>query len=288
MSANLLTIKEIRSYLERELEELYGVQEARSLARIIVKTLPSVTGLHGLMNPDQIISQEEQTELRRALSELKTGKPLQYILGETIFYNCTIKVTPAVLIPRPETEELVDLIIKENGGFSGRIIDFGTGSGCIAIALASHFKEASVTATDISEDALEIARHNAHLNGVSVDLLRSDIFKPSNELPLKADIIVSNPPYVRKSEKKLMHRNVLDFEPHQALFVSDDDPLAFYRAILVISRNLLTEGGKTYFEINEAMGEKMKELFDDFSYSGTEIIKDLNGKDRFIKGVVNG
>jgi release factor glutamine methyltransferase len=197
-------------------------------------------------------------------------------------------VTPAVLIPRPETEELVDLIIKENGGFSGRIIDFGTGSGCIAIALASHFKEASVTATDISEDALEIARHNAHLNGVSVDLLRSDIFKPSNELPLKADIIVSNPPYVRKSEKKLMHRNVLDFEPHQALFVSDDDPLAFYRAILVISRNLLTEGGKTYFEINEAMGEKMKELFDDFSYSGTEIIKDLNGKDRFIKGVVNG
>lgn len=288
MSANLLTIKEIRSYLAKELEELYGLQEAGSLARIIVKTITSGAGLHEHLNSDHILAAGRVAEAFNICDELKTGRPLQYILGETTFYNCNIKVSPAVLIPRPETEELVDLIIKENPGFRGRAIDFGTGSGCIAIALAANFTGASVTGTDISDAALEIARENARINNVKLDLFKSDILKPGYDFQGTAEIIVSNPPYVRNSEKTLMHRNVLEFEPHQALFVDDADPLIFYRALLVIAGNVLQNGGRIYFEINEKLGNNMKELFDEFRYSGTEVIKDLNGKDRFIKGVRNG
>jgi release factor glutamine methyltransferase len=288
VNTNLLTIKDIRSYLIKELESLYGEQEANSLTRIIIKTVTGSSGLHQVMNSGEAVPSAKANEMMGICKELMTGKPLQYILGETSFYNCDIRVTPDVLIPRPETEELVDLIIKENKGYSGRIIDFGTGSGCIAIALAKNLKEALVSATDISVAALEMAGKNALLNNVSIDFRKDDVFNPSYDHLGKAGIIVSNPPYVRNSEKILMQRNVLEFEPHKALFVDDNDPLSYYRALTDIAEAVLLNGGKIYFEINEAFGTEIATLLNIHGFSGTEVVKDLNGKERFVKGTKNG
>lgn len=283
MGVKLLTIKDIRSYFIRELGHLYDENEAGTLARIIIKTITGISGLHQLNDPLQEIDPARAPEIIRICLELKTGKPYQYVTGETIFYNCTIKVNPSVLIPRPETEELADLVIKENRGYKGEIIDFGTGSGCIAIALAANLPEAEVSGLDISESALELARENARLNSVTVNFYHGDIFDLKYRQLKKPGIIVSNPPYVRHSEKKLMKSNVIDFEPHSALFVSDSDPLAFYRALLTAAEELMP-AGKIYFEINEAMGEQMNDLVTSYGYSDVAVINDLNGRNRIIKG----
>lgn len=288
MGVKLLTIKDIRSYFNRELGHLYNENETGALARIIIKTITGVPGLHQLNDPMQEIDPGKAPEIIRLCMELKTGKPYQYIIGETVFYNCTIKVNPSVLIPRPETEELADLIIKENRGFSGEIIDFGTGSGCIAIALAANLPEAEVSGIDISESAIELARENTKLNNVTVDFYQGDILDFSRNQMKGEGIIVSNPPYIRHSEKKLMRSNVLDFEPHSALFVSDSDPLAYYRVLLAISEELMPAGGKIYFEINEAMGGQMLDLAVSYDYADATIIKDLNGKNRILKGSRHG
>ena len=175
------------------------------------------------------VTSEQVKRVVDICKELKTGKPIQYILGETIFYDCIIRVNNATLIPRPETEELVDLIIRENRGLPGNIIDIGTGSGCIAIALAANLPGAVITGIDISDEAIRIARENALLNNVAVSFVKGDIFNFDYEIVNKAEIIVSNPPYVRNSEKQFMSKNVLDFEPHNALFVTDSDPLVYYQ-----------------------------------------------------------
>jgi release factor glutamine methyltransferase len=210
------------------------------------------------------------------------------VLGETEIYGLRFRVDPHVLIPRPETEELVDIIIKENIGFYGRIIDFGTGSGCIAVSLGKHLPQARVTATDISQEALIVAKENAALNGVNINYIRSDIMMQHEIIDGRFGIVVSNPPYIRESEKRLMHKNVLGFEPALALFVPDNDPLKFYLRILEVSRNLLEPGGKIYFEINEAMGNQMTETVDKAGFREVRIVKDLNGKERIIKGIFNG
>lgn len=286
MTVNLRTIKDIRSYFASELGSLYDEKETTSLSKIIIKTITGSSGLHQLNNPGFEISHEQASAIIRICEELKTGKPYQYILGETHFYNCIIRVNPSVLIPRPETEELADLIIRENKSYSGGIIDFGTGSGCIAIALAANLPESSVTGIDFTEDVLQLARINAGLNNVTLSFQKMDILNFSYASIIeKPGIIVSNPPYVRNSEKKLMNKNVLDFEPHDALFVDDSDPLLFYRAILDIADKILIKGGRIYFEINEAMGNPMADLMISHGYSGVKVIKDLNNKNRFIKGV---
>lgn len=224
---------------------------------------------------------------KRAVSycrRLTTGEPVQYVLGETGFYNCRIMVNRNVLIPRPETEELADIVIKENRGTGARIIDFGTGSGCLAIALSVNLPPAKVTALDISKGALKLAARNAVINNADVDFMHADMLAASlPELPM-AGIFISNPPYVRESEKKLMRSNVLDFEPGKALFVPDNDPLRFYRAILNVSVEKLNPGGLIYFEINEVMGDAMHDLLEKFGFSEIRIIKDINGKDRFAAG----
>jgi release factor glutamine methyltransferase len=251
-------------------------------------TITGASRLHLLNNPLEEISNEQSSRIINICEELKTGKPYQYVLGETSFYNCTIKVDPSVLIPRPETEELADLIIQENKGFKGKIIDFGTGSGCIAIALAVNLPAADVIATDISEKALSLAGYNARLNNASVRFIRDDIFNPNPELTEPgAGIIVSNPPYVRYSEQKLMKNNVTGFEPHLALFVDDSNPLVYYKALLGIADKILSKEGKIYFEINEALGNEMSALLDSYGYSDIGIIKDINGRDRIIKGIHN-
>ena len=288
MGVNLSTLKYIRSYLSRELKELYTEKEISTLAGIIIKTVLRGVRLHQLYDPDHVVSKDQASEITRLCEELKTGKPYQYVLGETTFCGCIIRVSPAVLIPRPETEELADLIINENKDYKGRITDFGTGSGCIAVALATNIPGALVTGIDFSEEALSISRENALLNNVRVDFRKEDIFSFNHSLFMNTGIIVSNPPYVRDSEKKLMNRNVLDFEPHSALFVSDSDPIIYYRALLEISEKILEKRGRLYFEINEAMGEPLAELISSSGYSEVEIIKDINERDRIIKATKNG
>lgn len=287
MGVNIQTIKDIRFYLTSELSEIYQEPEITSLSNIIIKTLFNVTKLHQLYLTEQQVTSSQAERITEICRELKSGKPIQYILGETIFYDCVIRLNRATLIPRPETEELVDLIIKENNGFSGNIIDFGTGSGCISIALAVNLRGASVTGVDISEEALRIARENAILNDTRVSFLKADILSLDPASIQKADLIVSNPPYVRNSEKKLMNKNVLDFEPHSALFVTDSDPLQYYKAILDLSDKIMVPRGIIYFEINEAMGQQMMKLLESHTYSEIKIVSDINGKERIIKGKRN-
>ncbi len=288
MSVILKTIKDIRIFLSEELKDNYQEPEKDSVINLIIMTLFGFTKLHQVYNSDQPVTGPQVNKIIDVCRDLRTGRPVQYVLGETVFYDCKIKVSESVLIPRPETEELVQLVIVENKNFNGGIIDFGTGSGCIAIALAANIKGASVTGIDISAAALNVARENAKINSVNITLIESDIFNFRTGPVKPPSIIVSNPPYVRNSEKKLMHKNVLDFEPGQALFVDDSYPLAYYVSILEIAEKILLPGGRVYFEINEALGEQMIELMNSFKYINTSVIKDINGKDRFIKGTKNG
>ena len=244
--------------------------------------------MHQLYDNGYKVEKRDVERIIAITEELKSGRPVQYIIGETIFYNCTFKVNNFTLIPRPETEELVDLIIRENKGYEGNIIDLGSGSGCIAIALAANLTSAVVTGIEISDDAIRIARENAVLNKVKVSFKKDDIFTLDYVKIGNAGIIVSNPPYVRNSEKQMMAKNVLDFEPPLALFVTDTDPLIYYKAILEIAEYILLPGGRLYFEINEAMGKEMKQLVKSFDYSEVEIIKDIHEKERIIKGRKNG
>jgi release factor glutamine methyltransferase len=288
MGVKIQTIKDIRFYLAKELIGIYSSSEIRVLASLLIKTVTGRTKLHQLYDDGYPVSKSEVTQIIKFSNQLKTGKPVQYILGETIFYDCKIKLNSSTLIPRPETEELVDLIIRENKDYDGNIIDFGTGSGCIAIALAVNLPLANLTGIDISKNALRIARENADMNNVKVLFIKGDILDFNKDSVDKAGIIVSNPPYVRNSEKALMGKNVLDFEPHQALFVENSDPLIFYNAILEHAENILLPGGRLYFEMNEAMGRSLVNLMESCGFSEIEIVSDINGKERIIKGRKNG
>ena len=269
----------------RELIAIYPEPEINALNTIIIKTLFGISRLHSLTQPNDPVSRKKADEIIRICNELKKWKPLQYILGETSFYNCVINVNPDVMIPRTETEELVDLIIKENKGYSDAILDVGCGSGCISIALAVNLPGSKVTGIDICKGAVKTSEENAVLNDVNVTFLVADILNPSLKLPVSAGIIVSNPPYIMESEKANMAINVLDFEPQNALFVPDSDPLLFYKAIIKMSDTILLHGGKIYLEINEAMGRHMTELLNSSGFSSVAVIRDINGKNRIIKGL---
>jgi len=288
MSHNFQTLKDIRNYLINKLNDIYPEKEIIAITYHILKTQFGIDRLHLLTNPGQICTTEMKDRITEICAMLKTGKPIQYILGETSFFDCIIKVNNDTLIPRPETEELVSIIINENKEFRGRIIDFGTGSGCIAIALKKNLPLSIVTAVEISEPALECAKTNAQLNSVNITFVKGDVIHFDHQIVPKAEIIVSNPPYVPESEKKFMNRNVLDFEPHKALFVPDIDPLIFYRAILVLAEKLITPGGRIYFEINETKGIETCNLLESAGFKEIAILNDLNGKNRFVKGKYNG
>jgi release factor glutamine methyltransferase len=285
MAVKLQTIKDIRNYLSGELSELYPRQESVSIADAVIKKVFGIDRLSYILKENEMIDDRKKTEtINKYCIELKTGKPLQYVTGETLFYDCIIKVSRGVLIPRPETEELVDLVVKDNKGFDGSILDIGSGSGAIAIALAASFPSARVTGIDISPAAIRTAIINAGSNNVLVTFLKADIFKLNPSILPKSDIIVSNPPYVRISEKQFMKKNVIGFEPHRALFVPDRDPLKYYHAILSLSDNNLNSGGSVYFEINEAMGKQVSDMLELHKFRDIRIIKDINGKDRIAKG----
>jgi release factor glutamine methyltransferase len=289
MNVKIQTIKNIRLLLARELKPVYPPEEVNSLTNIILKTCLNTDWLHHLTEPDRLVEENVVKRIISITGELKTGKPIQYILGETEFYNCRLKLNNNTLIPRQETEELVDLIIRENHGYKGNILDIGTGSGCIAIALARNIPGSEITAIDNSLEALKIAEQNAMLNNVSIEFRNIDIMDTGqNHMLADFGIIVSNPPYVLESEKVHMHNNILDFEPSDALFVPDDDPLVYYRKILELSDILLKPGGRIYFEINESMGSTLRNIMSEAAFSDLAIIMDINGKDRIIKGRYNG
>jgi release factor glutamine methyltransferase len=287
MAVKIQTIKEIRFHIRKELAEVYNDHEVKIVTDILLKTVTGIKKLHQLYDDRQEVTESEREKILLLITELKSGKPIQYVTGETTFYNCLIKLNTSTLIPRPETEELVDLIIRENKGFKGKIIDLGSGSGCIAIALAANLSTADITGVEISEEALNIARKNAELNNVKVTFSKNDILDFDFTEFEHAGIIVSNPPYVRESEKKLMSENVLGFEPPLALFVSDSEPLIYYKAILKIADQILLPGGKIYFEINEALGLSLVEVVESFGYSEVEIVRDLNDKERILKARKN-
>ena len=234
------------------------------------------------MGKDINLSAKQVSEIESIVSRLQQYEPLQYIIGTAEFCGLTLNVAPGVLIPRPETTELVERIVKENADKEIDILDIGTGSGCIALALDRHLPGATVTAWDVSDDALRIAsQNNINVNG-KVRFEKVDVLavRPKEEM---FDVIVSNPPYITELEKKDMERNVLDWEPSIALFVPDEEPLRYYRRISELGRVMLRQGGKVYFEINRAFGQETKRMMEDLGYSSVGIIKDMSGNDRIIK-----
>ncbi|MCB0479078.1 MAG: peptide chain release factor N(5)-glutamine methyltransferase [Crocinitomicaceae bacterium] len=276
-------IQSVYPYFQNKLNELYSDSEIRHLTNLALEKVTGLNRTELLLAKDQTVSESDLLKLRSIVKELLQKKPIEYILGETEFSGMLFKVSPAVLIPRPETEELIRLIEKEVRD-PQTILDIGTGSGCIPIALKSHFTKAEVYGMDVSDKALNIARENAENLKVDVQFIQEDILQPQGAYK-SFDLIVSNPPYVLESDKREMEANVLDFEPHLALFVPDEDPLLFYREILKFSEKNLKKGGSLYFEIHEKYANPIKQLFLDAGYVSVEIHQDFYGKDRIVKGI---
>ena len=261
-----MTIDSVKIEFRRELATLYGPKESLSIFEMIAEDAGfSRNSL--LLGGNQELTDSQKTYFEQCLNRLKTAEPVQYVRGKAEFYSLQFAVNQSVLIPRQETEELVDLIIRENRDCRGRIVDIGTGSGCIAVSLAKNIPLAHVCAVDISEQALNVACENARKNGVDVDFFLGDMQDESFMRQLNdCEIVVSNPPYVCLSEKPQMRPNVLDFEPHLALFVTDENPLQFYESIAQFASKNLVEGGKFYCEINETLGVETKRLFEQLGF----------------------
>ncbi len=277
----------IKEY-HRKLLSLYPPQEIQSIIGLVMKTYMKISNAEIALKKYDEVHDALQSLLMDILKELETGKPVQYVIGDTSFYDVNIRVNPDVLIPRQETEELVQWIVTDNMQACKKmdILDIGTGSGCIAIALAIELKEARISACDIFRKALDLAKENAKRNNVQIHFFQMNILR-QNLLPDHFDIIVSNPPYIPNSEKKSMHRNVLEHEPVSALFVPDKEPLLFYEAIADFSLNHLSKNGKLYLEIHEKFGNEVVHLLKKASFSNIQLRKDINGKNRMVKAVWN-
>jgi release factor glutamine methyltransferase len=272
----------LKEAIEQLREGLAGVadpQEVQAMNRVICEDVFNYDPVDVALRQESELPDFAPQRVAEIIARLQRHEPLQYILGTARFHGHRFKVTPAVLIPRPETEQLVDLIIEENPGSDLRVLDMGTGSGCIAISLARALKFARVDALDVSRDALAVARDNAASLKVKVRFFESDILAPQPAATY--DIIVSNPPYITWSERELMERNVKDYEPAQALFVPDNDPLLFYKAIASYAKRSLEKGGRLYLEINQRFGAEVKRLLEDCGFDEVRIIVDSFGKDRF-------
>lgn len=272
-------------YIQSQLYGLYPETEIISFCNIIIKKLTGFSRIEILVNKNTNFSVEQQHEIENIIKKLKKNVPIQYIFGETEFYGLGFNVNESVLIPRPETEELVNWIEKENDTNANvNILDIGTGSGCIAISLKHKFLKAQVDGFDISEMALETAKTNAKRNKVDVNFMNVDILNVPN-FEKKWDIIVSNPPYVTDFEKESMLPNVLKYEPHLALFVPDNDSLFFYRHIARFAQKHLIPNGKLYFEINRDFGNECASLLSEKGFCDIELRKDISGNDRMIKAI---
>ena len=280
-------MKNIVNNMLHRLLEVYPEGEARALVRYVLEVRYNISIPDIYMGKDRHFSEEERVELDFIVERLLHQEPVQYILGQADFHGLTFHVAPGVLIPRPETEELVDWVLEELGKLkNATVLDVGTGSGCIAVSLAKTCPGAKVSALDVSPAALEIAHANAQAIGVKVNMLCGDILHPDgNDVLSKSswDIIVSNPPYICDSEAMEMSKNVLGFEPHEALFVPDDNPLLFYKAIADYSIRKLNPEGKLFVEINRAYADEVMMLFSDTGFVGVELKKDMYDNNRMVK-----
>jgi release factor glutamine methyltransferase len=291
------TIKDVFNSYKQSLNELYDTKETEAITLIVISEISGFSKARIKAFPELELSYQQTENLNHILTQLKTGKPIQYILGKTEFYGLSFKVSPSVLIPRPETEELVEWVITSvgsrrlaagNGQWAvGSILDIGTGSGCIAISLKKHLTDFKVSAIDISADAVQTAKENAKLNDVEVDFSEGDILNPKLSIRnSKFEFIISNPPYVTLLDKTKMHTNVTDFEPHTALFVPQEDPLIFYKAIADFAVVNLFPNGQLFFEINESYGEEIVQLLAEKGFKNIELRKDMSERDRFIRAMV--
>ncbi|MFP4041468.1 MAG: peptide chain release factor N(5)-glutamine methyltransferase [Bacteroidales bacterium] len=281
----LTTINELSKHIKQSLKGIYPDREIKSFIELIFEKKVNLKKTKRLLNPEYKLDNQTTQEIFRITEQLKKSVPIQYLLGETYFYDLPFTVNKNVLIPRQETEELVDWIIHEQQG-ADKILDIGTGSGCIAIALAKNIPAASLYATDFDDSIIEVAKQNAKKNAVSIQFLKSNILQEKPHIE-KLDVIVSNPPYVLESEKQYMHKNVLDFEPQKSLFVPDSNALIFYHKIAEYSAQYLENSGALYLEINENKAKETADLLKGYKFRKITIKKDINEKPRMIKAEKN-
>lgn len=273
------------AYFKNELASFYDKSELESMLYILFQHYFGVSKTDVVINKDRKLSESDLLLVIYAVKDLKKYKPLAYIIGEWEFFGLSFFVNKHVLIPRPETEELVQLIINDYDNHPpNNILDIGSGSGCIALSLKHHFKNTNVTAWDVSEEALKVIGKNANNLQLAIELQKVDALS-NPDVNVKYDVIVSNPPYIMNKEQTQMHSNVLDYEPHLALFVPNENPLLFYDTISDIAVKHLTKNGSLYVEINEQFGEDVALLFNKKGFNKVEIIKDINGKNRMVRAV---
>lgn len=285
LKVNLTSIKSSKTLYDKivnKLTHLYNRDESRQLARMLLEECIAIPFEKIIIDEVIALSKSEEKFLEGKIDQLLQYQPIQYVLGKAFFYGRDFIVNPDVLIPRQETEELINEIIIDNKKPGLKILDVGSGSGCIGISLALELKDAHISSLEIDSRTLEVTRANAKKHNVELDYILEDILTLET-LPAKYDIIVSNPPYVTEKEKELMSNNVLDHEPHKALFVPDEDPLLFYRYIVSMAKKQLLPNGKLYFEINEQFGPDILQLCKNEGSSLTKLVQDINGKDRIAK-----
>ena len=288
----MMNVQRYFAFYCSQLSSVYEKREAENIAHLVFEQFAGLSRLDRILQKETELDKAAIEKLDRALKELLQHKPVQYVIGEAWFYKLKFKVNEQVLIPRPETEELVEWVISSvssSPAGAGRILDIGTGSGCIAVALKKNLPSFRVSAIDISAPALAVAKENAALYNEEIDFIRMDVLQSLQTAALPSfDIIVSNPPYVKQSEKNAMRKNVLDYEPHPSLFVPDEDALKFYRAIAVVAKEKLNPGGRLFFEINESLGETVAGLLQEKGFIEIELRKDLSGKDRMVRAMLSG
>ena len=291
MSDTTIKLAEVLQYMQEQIGTLYPEDEYKSIRRIIFERLTTIRPIDFHLKPQMEVSNDIVVQIKQILEELKIYKPIQYVLGTTEFLSLRLRVTPAVLIPRPETEELADWIIKTHKFNENKILDIGTGTGCLAIALDKLMVHSQTDGIDISAEALEIAEENSYMNESIVNFFHYDILKGHNapgseNFKDNYDIIVSNPPYVCESESSEMLKNVLDYEPHLALFVDDSDPLVFFKAIADFARIKLEWGGFLYFEINPKFESNIVEMLTLKGFRSIQVKQDLHGKTRMVRAQI--
>jgi release factor glutamine methyltransferase len=275
-------MNETTAYISESLQTLYSREEIRSLTRLVIEYVCGLPLHEQILHKDRQLSCTERERVREVVRRLGQAEPIQYIVGEVCFGGLSFEVNPSVLIPRPETEEWVEYLLRRETTPGLRVLDIGTGCGCLAVTLAKRLAGAEVAALDISAGALATAGRNAQRNRVSVTFRQADILtEPASAFPV-FDLMVSNPPYVKESEKAAMARNVLDYEPHQALFVPDNDPLLFHRRIADLAREKLAENGTLYLEINAACGELTLNMLREKGFHPVKLMQDMFGRDRFV------
>ena len=281
ISGQKYSLKHLYTEIFRQLLELYDANESRQIALMVMEHCCSATPEKVLVGDSTYPAEESIIVVQSVLSQLKEGRPIQYVLGFAHFYGRKFIVNPSVLIPRQETEELVKLILSKVSEDELKLLDIGSGSGCIGISLGAERKDMKVSVLEVDSEALKVTLENARIHGVKVKSIQADILAV-DRIPETYDIIVSNPPYVRYSEKRMMHRNVLDFEPSTALFVEDSDPLVFYRKILSLTQRHLSKRGMIFFEINECFGKEITNLCLDYGFNNPIIFRDLSSKERIV------